>query len=95
MRETRYYPGTMVRLTATFRDPDTKALSDVTAPVNITIEDPAGIETTVVATRLSTGTYRALRLVSLKGMWKYRAVSSGAEPVAIEGAFEVLGSSFV
>lgn len=93
MALSNYYPGDLVKLTATF------AVSGVaTDPTSVTctVIDPAGTETTPATTKDSVGNYHAtVDLTAAKsGVWTYKFTGSGACQAAMQAQFFVEPSVF-
>lgn len=87
-----YNIGDLVELTATFQNQTPANVNPST--VVITVYDPAGNLTTPAVTNPSTGVFTSSVSVGISGVWKWRAVGTGAAQAAQDGSFYVQPNTF-
>jgi hypothetical protein len=87
-----YKKGTMVRVTATFRDTNTTPVDPTT--VTCTAVDGNGTTRPQTVVKDSVGNYHADINADTSGLWSYQFKGTGTNQGADEGTFDIAPSRF-
>jgi hypothetical protein len=94
-----YDIGDLVRIKATFRDPEANDAYIDPATVTLKVKDPAAVTTTYTLAggqviKDSTGHYHYDLSVATAGLWSYRWETTGTYQAAQEATFTVNAGAF-
>lgn len=92
----RFYPGSVAKVYARFRDPETRLPSPVQEPVTIQVKPPGeeAVRNGTPVVMEEEGVYFARFLCDVVGTWAVYGASSGDTAAVDEGSFEVRPSAF-
>lgn len=83
------FPGSTVRLTVRFTNPETGALEPITAPVTFIVTPPSGAAVTGAGVLQANGSYQFAWVPVISGRHVVYVRSSGATPAVAEEEFVI------